>query len=285
MSVAASEARVVVVSGASTGIGRACALHLDARGYSVFAGVRHMQDGEALRRAASDRLCVIRLEVTDEGSIRAAVATVANALEGADPLYALINNAGISEGGPLELIELERLRHQLEVNVVGTVGVTQAFLPLLREAPGRIVNISSIQGFMALPFAGAYAASKHALEAVSDSLRRELRPWGIAVCVIEPGAVASEIWTKSRAAAEERLAQPGPGQDLYAATGRKMLERAEQESRGRPPEDVAEVVHRALSARTPRVRYRVGADAKLAGALAWLLPARAVDWMIARAMR
>lgn len=276
--------RTVLVTGASAGIGRACALHLDALGWRVFAGVRRSDDGTALEERGSERLLALPLDVTDASSIAGAVRAVHDALGAPATLHALVNNAGVSEGGPLELIEMERLRRQFEVNVVGTVAVTQAFLPMLRRAPGRIVNVGSIQGFMALPFSGAYAASKHALEALSDSLRRELRPWGIAVSLLEPGAVATGMWDKALTAAEGRLAAGGPGHELYAERGRRMLARIAGESRGRPPEAVARVVERALTAGRPRVRYRVGADAKLVRLLTWLLPDRVLDAMFSRAL-
>jgi NAD(P)-dependent dehydrogenase (short-subunit alcohol dehydrogenase family) len=276
--------KAVLVTGASTGIGRTCALHLDAVGWRVFAGVRRPEDGAALEERGSERLLALPLDVTDASSIEGAVRVVDDALGAPAALHALVNNAGVSEGGPLELIEMERLRHQFEVNVVGTVAVTQAFLPMLRRAPGRIVNVGSIQGFMALPFSGAYAASKHALEALSDSLRRELRPWGIAVSLLEPGAVATEMWDKSLTAAEGRLAAGGPRQELYAERGRRMLARVAKERRGRPPEAVARVIEHALTARRPPARYRVGADAKVVRLLTWLLPDRVLDSMFSRAL-
>ena len=168
----------VVITGASTGIGRACALDLDGRGFRVFAGVRKDEDGERLR---SERPSIepLRIDVTDAGEIAAARDRVSEEV-GTAGLAGLVNNAGIAVPGPLEHLPIDEFRRQMEVNLVGQVAVTQAFLPLLRTARGRVVNIGSIGGRVALPMLGPYAASKHAMEGISDSLRRELRPWGIA---------------------------------------------------------------------------------------------------------
>ena len=181
-------AKSVVITGASTGIGAACALHLDQWGWRVFAGVRKQGDAEALRAQGSARLTPVSLDVTDTVSISTAASAVAGAV-GAAGLAGLVNNAGIVVPGPIELLPLSDLRRQLEINVVGQVAVTQAFLPLIRAGRGRIVNMGSIAGRMATPFTGAYGASKFALEALTDALRLELQPWGISVSIIEPGAV------------------------------------------------------------------------------------------------
>jgi NAD(P)-dependent dehydrogenase (short-subunit alcohol dehydrogenase family) len=165
----------VVITGASTGIGEACALHLDKLGYRVFAGIRKATDGESLRRRASARLVPLRLDISDETEVGLAARNVVEAL-GDGGLAGLVNNAGIVVGGMLEFLPLDALRRQLEVNVVSQIAVTQAFLPSLRKARGRMVNIGSVSGLISSPFSGAYAASKFALEALTDSLRMELRP-------------------------------------------------------------------------------------------------------------
>src|SRR5688500_3137446 len=182
----------VVITGASTGIGHACALDLDSHGCHVFAGVRREEDAERLR---SERAFIepVRIDVTDADSIASARDRVGEAV-GAAGLAGLVNNAGIAVPGPLEHLPIDELRRQLEVNLVGQVAVTQAFIPMLRTSRGRIVNIGSIGGRVALPMLGPYAASKHAIEGVSDSLRRELPPWGIEVSVVRPGPIATEIW-------------------------------------------------------------------------------------------
>src|SRR4028119_876827 len=158
----------VVVTGASTGIGRACALSLDAMGFRVFAGVRKSEDGESLRKASSSRLTPVFIDVTDEQSIATAAAEVSRVVGDAG-LAGLVNNAGVAIPGPLEYLPLEELRRQLEINLVGQLAVTQAFLPLLRKAQGRIVNISSLAGKLTTPFNGAYSAAKHGIEAFSDA--------------------------------------------------------------------------------------------------------------------
>ncbi len=175
----------VLITGASTGIGAACALHLDRLGFRVWAGVRRPSDGEALVGQASRQLTPIILDVTDSNSIAAALAGV-GAGAGGDSLAGLVNNAGIVVAAPVEILPIAELRTQLEVNVIGLVAVTQAALPLLRLGRGRVVNIGSISGRMATPVIGAYAASKFAVEALTDALRVEVQPWGIDVALIEP---------------------------------------------------------------------------------------------------
>src|SRR5436190_20383212 len=186
----------VVITGASTGIGKTCALRLDRLGFQVFAGVRRTEDGETLKRQASQRLTPITIDVTDSGSIAAAASMVATAVGDAG-LQGLVNNAGIAVACPLEFLPISLLSQQLEVNVTGQIDVTQVFLPLLRAGNGRIVNMGSISGRMAYPLLGPYCASKFALEALTASLRMELRPWHIPVSIIEPGAIATPIWSKA----------------------------------------------------------------------------------------
>ena len=186
----------VVVTGSSTGIGRACALGLDRAGFAVYAGVRKAEDGDALR-AAAPRLEPLIVDVTDGEAIAAAAERVREATGGR--LAGLVNNAGVAVAAPVEGVALDELRRQLEVNVVGQVAVTQAFLAMIRAARGRIVFMSSIGGRNALPFVSPYNASKHAIEAIGDSLRQEMRPFGVEVSIIEPGSVATPIWDKSTA--------------------------------------------------------------------------------------
>jgi NAD(P)-dependent dehydrogenase (short-subunit alcohol dehydrogenase family) len=184
-------ARRVLITGASSGIGEATALRLAGAGWRVLAGVRSDADGDRLRAAGGERLEPVTIDITEPATIAAAAAEL-----GDEPLHGLVNNAGTALAMPLEFLPLDQLRRQLEVNLVGHVAVTQALLPNLRSARGRVVNVGSIAGRSALPFLGAYAASKHALEAVTDVLRVELRPFGIAVTVIEPGTIATPIWRK-----------------------------------------------------------------------------------------
>lgn len=273
----------VVVTGASTGIGEACAKRLAAEGFTVFAGVRKEEDAE---RAAAAGTTPLRIDVTDQASIEAAAHQVTEAT-GAGGLAGLVNNAGVAVGGPLEYVDIDELRRQLEVNVIGPVAVTQALMPSLRKATGRIVNISSIGGRMAAPMLGPYAASKFALEAISDSLRRELRPWGMHVSVVEPGTIATEIWDKASGDADRMEAGLTPEArehygDLIAFMRSEI---SANPGKGLAPDAVAKVVSHALTASRPRTRYLVGREAKATAALAGALPDRAFDALIARMMK
>ncbi len=280
-------AKAVLVTGASRGIGQACALRLAGHGFRVFAGVRDGARGAELRAQAGEALSAVHLDVTDAASIAAARAQVEDAL-GDEGLAGLVNNAGVAVAGPLELLSPADLRQQLEINVVGQLAVTQAFLPLLRRGRGRgrVVFISSVSGFSALPITGAYAASKHALEAMADALRLELRPWGIAVSLVEPGIIATEIWQHSAAAAEARFGQVDaatlePYRRVVDGARRRAVDAA---AGGLPPDAVARVVERALTSARPRARYRVGRDARVRILLERLLPTRLRDARVARVL-
>lgn len=268
----------VVITGASTGIGAACALHLDQLGFQVFAGVRTEHDGRALQSHASARLIPIMLDVTQEDSILSARDAVAARVASAG-LSGLVNNAGFALAGPLELLSMSDLRKQLEVNVIGQVAVSQAFLPLLRQARGRIVNMGSIAGRAATPFLGAYCSSKSALESLSDALRCEVRPWGVSVSLVEPGAVQSEIWERSRTHAEATLSQTRPEQlALYRIQLEKLRDlTVKVQRRAIPAIAVAKVVAQALTATRPKTRYLVGYDAKFRAFLKFWLPDRMQD--------
>ena len=220
-----------LVTGASTGIGRATALRLDAAGWAVFAGVRREVDAERLRADASERLTPLVLDVTDAGQIEAAAEAIAAAAGGAG-LDGLVNNAGVSLPSPLETMPIEDFRRQVEVNLTGQVAVTQAMLPAIREARGRIVFISSIGGLIAFPMTGAYHAAKFGIEAVGDVFRRELRGWGISVSIVEPGSIATEIWDRGDAAAEE-IGERSPA--ARRALRRRAREISEDRRRRRRP--------------------------------------------------
>jgi NAD(P)-dependent dehydrogenase (short-subunit alcohol dehydrogenase family) len=264
----ASGVSSVLITGASSGIGEACALELHRRGFRVFAGVRRPSDAERLVAQTSPQLMPVLLDVTDAQSVAQAAQTIAQAT-GEAGLAGLVNNAGATVAFPLEFLPLEAFRQQLEVNVVGQLAVIQAMLPQLRAARGRIVNMSSVSGLVAAPYVGAYAASKHALEALSDSLRVELRHFGVHVAVIEPGDVDTPIWQKSRAAAdrlrdsvlEEAQRRVSPevseryAQDITAMRAATDRFAAQAMPVGRV---VRAVVH-ALCARRPKTRYPVGA--------------------------
>jgi NAD(P)-dependent dehydrogenase (short-subunit alcohol dehydrogenase family) len=277
--------RAVVVTGASSGIGEASALQLATLGFDVFAGVRKEADGERLRSESDGKVVPLSIDVTDQDSISAAAGRVTEAV-GERGLAGLVNNAGVAISAPLEFIPIKDLRQQLEINLIGQVAVTQAFLGLIRAGRGRIVNVSSIGGRIALPFAGPYAASKFGIEAISDSLRRELRPWGIEVSVIEPGSVATKIWDKGTAKARELSENlPAEGMELYGGAIAKMQRlAAETAARGMPPEEVAKDVIRDLTAPKPKTRYLVGRDAKMRARVSALVSDRTFDRLVARTL-
>jgi len=267
----------VLVTGSSSGIGAAIARELADRGFRVFGTVRRPQDGAALEGAG---VTPVLMDVADTESIGRARAEVEQALAGAGaPLVALVNNAGIPAAGPLELLPLEEFRRVLEVNLIGVVAVTQAFLPLLKQARGRIVNISSVAGRAALPFMGPYAASKFGLEAVSDSLRRELLPFGVDVIVVEPGSIQSKIWGKVRAMDLSRYG--GTAYEPVLPRIRDTALRSGEE--GLPADRVARAVAKALIARRPPTRILVVASPLSQRLLEWL-PDRWLDRLIARAV-
>ena len=275
----------VVVTGASTGIGRACALRLDRLGFQVFAGVRKEADGKALKKKARGSLMTVRLDVTDDAAITAAAELVGNAV-GEEGLLGLVNNAGIVKPGPLEFLPLGDLRAQLDVNVIGQIAVTQAFLPLLRKGSGRIVNIGSIGGRMATPFQGAYNASKFAMEALTDSLRLELKPWGIHVSIVEPGNIDTPIWQKGLGQADVLLEKmPAHGRELYDPAVDAARQAAEKSAKAAiPPSAVAKAVVHALTAEKPKTRYVVGTDARIQAVVARLVPDGMKDWLVSREM-
>jgi len=275
----------VVIAGSSTGIGAASARELDRQGFRVFAGVRHQADGDRLRQDASPRLTPILLDVTNRELLAAATRTVADVV-GPAGLDGLVNSAGIAIVGPLELIPLEELRRQLEVNVVGLVATIQAFLPLLRPARGRIVNIASGNSYMAPPYFGPYAAAKCAVPALDDCLRVELRRWGIHVSTVSPGTVATPIWEKSFEIAERMASQVPPDRyelyredlDAVRATAHRLAEHGSSADR------VAVAVRHALTDRRPKTTYVVGVDSRLMRIGSRFLPDRVKDLLMRRGL-
>ena len=273
-----SPAGTVIVTGASSGIGEACALRLARGDFDVVAGVRKDEDAERAG-ALHERVRPVKIDVADEASVAAAAQEF-----GDGPIAGLVNNAGISVTGPLEFVPLDEWRHQLEVNVIGQVALTQAFLPGIRAAKGRIVNIGSVGGKVAAPLLSPYAGSKFAMEGITDSLRRELRPLGVHVAIVEPGAVATEIWRKGTAAAEELLENAPPeAEAIYGKLIAAIRAQAgKTTAEAIPPDEVAKVVEHALTADKPRTRYPVGRDAKMRIRAAGLLPDRVFDRLVAR---
>ncbi|MFJ8490477.1 SDR family NAD(P)-dependent oxidoreductase [Streptomyces sp. NPDC094038] len=271
--------RAVVITGASSGLGEACAHHLSRVGFHVFAGIRRPEDGKRLREVATGRLTPLVIDVTDEESVEAAVQEVTESV-GKAGLWGLVNNAGIAVTAPLECVPSELMRRQLDTNVTGQLLVVQNFLPLIRAGGGRIVNITSGLGNIAIPYLGVYASAQFAKEALSDALRRELAPQRIPVTVVQPGAVLTPLWDKmSDAGNRVLLSVPESVQALYRDTFPRFMEANETSARnsGTTPDDVARIVFRALVAQRPRTRHSVGRDATGSRVLARLLPDRAID--------
>jgi NAD(P)-dependent dehydrogenase (short-subunit alcohol dehydrogenase family) len=246
--------------------------------------VRREADGEALRESAPERIVPLMLDVTDAESIRTAAARVTE--ESPDGLVGLVNNAGIVVPGPMEILPIDEVRRQLEVNLIGTIAVTQAFLPQVRRGSGRIVNMGSINGLLATPLGGPYCMSKFALEAYSDALRMELKAWGIEVSLLEPGSIKTPIWEKSRAfgmGLYEKL--PEEARKMYDPMVEGLRQTAEKVAgMGVPPERVAQAVAHALTAAKPCTRYRVGRDAVFLRLMARWVPDRLRDRIVLKGM-
>jgi len=275
--------KTVVITGASTGIGKTCALYLDQLGYQVFAGVRKLADGAILQKQAINHLQPILIDVTQDDTIKQASEIVSQKV-GSAGITGLINNAGIVVAGPLEFLPTTMLRQQFEVNLFGQMAVTQAFLPLLRQGNGRIINMGSISGRVATPFLGPYAASKFALRALNDSLRVELKRWGIQVILIEPGAIATPIWEKS-VHSNIQLGDTFPAQakKLYSGVFQALPNSMKKtENRAISPQKVAITVVHALTSPHPKAQYLVGRDARLAAWMVKWLPTPLRDWLVTR---
>jgi NAD(P)-dependent dehydrogenase (short-subunit alcohol dehydrogenase family) len=279
-----NETRTVLVTGASTGIGRLTALRLAHAGWRVFASVRNGTDVEALVSGTGTAITPLLFDVTDAAGIADAARRIDEAV-GEAGLSAVVNNAGIAVAGPLEFMPLEQLQYQFEVNVIGQVAVTQALMPALRRARGRILFVGSVAGRSPMPFIGPYAASKAAIDAIATALRVEVRPWGIAVSVIEPAAFASSIWGTSLERAEGFLSEGPPQLEAYYGVTleavRRLVRRA---GTARPPHPVAATIEKALLARNPRARYLVGRGAR-SRVLLEMLPVRIRDAIIAASLR
>lgn len=271
----------VLVTGTSAGIGRAIALELDRAGWQVFAGVRKPADGDQLRALASPRLTPVIVDVTRADQIAAMITAIETALGPERGLTALVNNAGIAIAGPLEFLPMDDIRRTLDVNVIGQLAVIKACLPLLRRGGGRIIQVSSGARNMAMPFLGAYCASKSALGMALATLRRELRSSGIRVIEVLPGFVRTPMWDKYRGpadAVQTEIAAASGDQAGSFAKGRGLFEWMAKH--GKTPEAVAKVVHRVLRAGHPRLSYPVGLDARLGLLTPRLVPPRILDWFI-----
>ncbi len=270
--------KTALITGGSSGIGMACARALVQRGWRVFVGTR---DGKLSDVPGAEVVC---LDVTDAESIAQARDHLRTACD-LTRLDALVNNAGVVVPGPLEGLSVADIRHQFEVNVIGVQAVTAAFLPMLREARGRIVMVGSINGRLAKPIIGAYSASKHALAALADAWRLELAPWRISVSLIEPARVETPLWGKVESTVTRVMNDMAPEtRFLYATQIGAVLDKARRKSGGIPPQCVVQAVLRALESHRPRSRYLVGANARLQVLLHALLPRRVIDRLILRQM-
>jgi NAD(P)-dependent dehydrogenase (short-subunit alcohol dehydrogenase family) len=276
--------KAVVITGASSGLGRAAAIHLSELGYRVFAGVRTESSAAELSGVPSStgELIPVKLDVTDTASIAQAGELVEHWCSDTG-LWAVVNNAGISISAPLECVSVDVMRAQLETNVVGPVAVSQRFLPLLRASGGRIVNVSSGIGNVAPPYLGAYAAAQFAKEGLSDALRRELRPLGVSVSVIQPGTVFTPIWGKMRRSADEILAAaPAEVVETYRERFIEFLDTSEglAQASKTTTADYADAVAAALAAKRPKTRYRVGVDSWGSALARRVVPDRMMDALI-----
>ena len=274
----------IVITGASTGMGEYCAVGLAQRGYRVFAGVRKATDGEALRARGGASLEPLVLDVTNEAQVHDAAGKVEQALAGA-PLVALWNNAGITVNGPLEFVPLDELRRQLEVNVIGQVAATQAFLPMLRRVRGRILITGSVGGFFTTPMLIPYCMSKFSMEAMADGLRRELRPFGVEVILLEPGGIKSKIWEKGINESEVFVAKAPPQlMEIYGGLVNALRRLAPQMERdAHSPQAVLDCVVHALESPRPKTRYRMGHNSTVQRVVSYL-PDRWQDALVARMM-
>lgn len=274
--------KTVLITGASTGIGEACTYYLAQKDWLVFAGVRKTTDAERLAKTSAN-ITPVYLDITKPDEIAEAIEHIRAAV-GKGGLQGLVNNAGIALAGPIEFLDIDELRRQHEVNFLAHVAVTQACLPLLRLGRGRVVNMSSISGRVTSPFLMPYSSSKFALEAFTDGLRRELRPWGLHVASVEPGAIATPIWDKSLETAEHtRAGMPSQAEALYGPAMQTALARAKGAAQSGVTTDiVARDVWHALSARRPRARYAPGRGTALAIAALRILPDSVIDWILTR---
>ena len=276
----------VLVTGASTGIGKACVLSLLNEGWRVFAGVRKECDAEAIKQDSQHKAIPIMLDILEADSVSGAVSTIISQV-GSEGFHGLVNNAGIAVACPFEALPLDDFRRQFEVNVFSQLSVIQGFMPLLRASKGRIVNIGSISGRMATPFTGPYCSSKFALEAMTDALRMELRPWEIKVAIVEPGRIVTPIWQKSNDAAIELEKRIDPDKAAlyrpYIDRFRKII--LKMAAKGGTPESVADAVVHALESKNPKTRYVIGTDAKVQNFLARFVPDKLRDNFILKNLR
>lgn len=273
--------KTIFITGASSGIGLASALRLSSDGFHVIAGVLPGEDITPLSNHAS--ISTIPIDITKADMVLKATESIKQAVSDAG-LYGLFNNAGIAISGPIEAVPIEALRQQLEVNLIGHIRVTQHLLPLIRPARGRIVNTVSILGRVAVPFSGPYSISKFAMEAFTDILRMELKQFGVHVCAIEPGTIATPLWQKTLEHTDALASELSPYlNELYSAGFESFADTVKnQQGRGISPDEVAQKVSHAFTAARPRTRYVIGGDAQTVSLLRQILPDRVLDWALNR---
>lgn len=275
----------LLITGAATGIGQACAIHLAQAGHMVFPGVRRREDGDQFREESAGKLFPIVLDITNKDSIKASVDAIQES--SGERVFSIINNAGISIRGPIEFLSLSLLREQLEVNLIGQIALTQAFLPLIRRRGGRIVFISSASGRLASPFLGPYSASKAGLEIISSALRMELMKSSIHVSVVVCGSIRTPIWEKATRSAKDIANDlPIQAQEMYSARIEKSNQFYDRiGNEGLPPERVAKTVAHILNTKSPRAHYFVGRDARLYSLISKLTPSSFREWLTLHLMK
>jgi NAD(P)-dependent dehydrogenase (short-subunit alcohol dehydrogenase family) len=275
--------KTIFITGTNSGIGLATARRFDILGWRVIAGVLPSDDTSELRANLSDNAYIIDIDITQAGDISKARQTIGKII-GDDGLHGLVNNAGIAVTGPIEALPMEAIRQQFEVNFFGHVAMTQALLPAIRQAKGRIVNITSILGRVTVPFSAPYCASKYAMEAYSDSLRMELMPDGIEVIIIEPTIIGTNIWTKQQTWQDEMMSELPPQQQAKYENRLKILRTTtdEQASLGESPDIIADTIQHAMTSKRPKARYTVGREANAFLFLAKSMPSRWRDQILMR---
>jgi NAD(P)-dependent dehydrogenase (short-subunit alcohol dehydrogenase family) len=271
----------ILISGASKGIGKAAALFFSTNGIQVFAGVRTVEDGKILEDLGGGKIIPIQLDVTNSTQIKNSIVKIEE-IVGKNGLQGLVNNAGIAVSSPMEFVPIDELRNQIEINFIGVVALTQACMPLIRIGKGRIVNISSISGMFSYPFVGPYSASKFALEAFTNSFRRELLMAGIHVASVQPGNVDTPIWDSSYMKADEISKNfPAEAHQHYPFYFPTLLDKKDgQDKKGMSPQKVVDKINHALFSKRPKTKYPVGNTAIFFSTIGKFIPDKFFDSII-----
>jgi short-subunit dehydrogenase len=277
--------RSLIISGTSSGIGKACVKSLDERGFKIFAAVRNIKDYKKIKSETSKNIIPLLLDLGDEKTIRSAYSVVSENV-GESGLYGLVNNAAIAIGGPMEFMPLKDIRRQFEINLFGQIAMIQTFLPLLRKGGGRIINISSTNGWISFPFMGIYCATKYALEAISDALRLELQKWSIPVSVINPNKIISPIWEKSIEITNRLFnGLPGDARSYYDTVLSGVIKTIRKTAdTALSPDIIVEAVYHALTAKRPKTSYLPSFETKILFLISRILPKKILNIMIKKEM-